>query len=225
MAPDLAENEAPQDAAFGRAKHGQNPNSDRPSGRSSGSRLPPGGPATSSCPGGRETIGLVGRSALDDSVRIRGILPEALLHFMPATGRRAARGRAAAKLGAVLGLGQETAASTHRHAARVPAQRPSGERVPAAIIRPSPARFRYSTRRCSSPRSAKLGSASCPALLVQGQRANQPRIEPQRTIKTNHEPNQMHSSHTEPDQNQNQNHITTEPDQNQNQNQTTTTTG
>ena len=60
------------------------------------------------------------------------------------------------------------------------------------------------------------------ALLVQGQRANQPRIEPQRTIKTNHEPNQMHSSHTEPDQNQNQNHITTEPDQNQNQNQTTT---
>ena len=60
------------------------------------------------------------------------------------------------------------------------------------------------------------------ALLVQGQRANQPRIEPQRTIKTNHEPNQMHSSHTEPDQNQNQNHTTTEPDQNQNQNQTTT---
>ena len=110
MAPDLAENEAPQDAAFGRAKHGQNPNSDRPSGRSSGSRLPPGGPATSPCPGGRETIGLVGRSALDDSVRIRGILPEALLHFMPATGRRAARGRALRRYAVMIHHHQRAAA-------------------------------------------------------------------------------------------------------------------
>ena len=110
MAPDLAENEAPPDAAFGRAKHGQNPNSDRPSGRSSGSRHPPGGPATSSCPGGRETIGLINRSALDDSVRIRGILPEARLHFMPAAGRRAARGRALRRYATMIHHHQRAAA-------------------------------------------------------------------------------------------------------------------